>query len=241
MENDQTVFSFQLVDKELVANVDVGEVLEIQSHSETRVSGAGGGGRISTDGRGDVSGNITPVEISAKVVNKTKIWVKTDNAAEDEWIFPVDITALSVRIGHKIGRYTLVDSATRQGTVRTFVNFTTGRTLSISSDEYSLNSLGLLRETEGFGSCVAIGAGLGLFLGFILGNAVSGGLGFIVFLFGLAGGFMKAKDKKVTNIAFNADCAKQLQEVDSKVMELLASNQIPSFYAYVQSQKKEND
>ena len=244
MESDQNFFSFNIAGKELIADVEIGEVLEIQSHSETRVSGSGGGGRIDTDNYNKVSGTISSVEISSKVLNKTKVWVKTSDKLEDEWIFPFDITELSIRTGHKIGRYVIVNSENNakgghSGIARRFINFTTGRTLEISPSEYALDSFGLLRDVEGFGSYIAIGAGVGLFLGFILGNAVSAGLGFIVFICGLVGGMIKAKDTKTNNENFNRSCCKQLEEADVKVMELIASNKIPTAVAYFKSKKEQ--
>ena len=168
MESDQNVFSFVIDGKELLADVDMGEVLEIQSHSETRISGSGGEGSISTSRNTGVSGSISPINISSTVINRTKIWVKTSDFAEDEWIFPFDLTTLSVRKGHKIGRYIVFDAEKRQGWVRKFINFTTNRSIDVESSERTLKSLGLLREVEGFGSYIAIGTGVGLFLGFIL-------------------------------------------------------------------------
>ena len=216
----------------------MGEVLEIQSHSETSISGSGGGGSISTNNTG-VTGTISPIDVSSTVINKTKIWVKTSNTAEDEWIFPFDVTQLSVRVGHKIGRYTVFDAATRHGSVRKFINFTTGKTLDVSPSDYTMTSLGLSREVEGSGPYVIIGVCLGLFFGFMLGNTVSAGLGIIVFICGLTGGLMKSKDKKIENQNFNEKLCKQLEEADSKVMELIASNKMPSAFAYFQSKKKE--
>ena len=239
MESDQNVFSFMIDGKELLADVDMGEVLEIQSHSETRISGSGGEGSISTSRNTGVSGSISPINISSTVINRTKIWVKTSDFAEDEWIFPFDLTTLSVRKGHKIGRYIVFDAEKRQGWVRKFINFTTNRSIDVESSERTLKSLGLLREVEGFGSYIAIGAGVGLFIGFILGNVVSAGLGFFVFICGLVGGMLKAKDTKVNNENFNKSCCKQLEEADGKVMELIASNNIPTAVAYFKAKKEQ--
>lgn len=74
------------------------------------------------------------------------------------------MTAIFVRHRHKIGRYTLFDGATRHGAVRYFINFTTRRTPGISSNEYSLDSLGILRKVQGVGSYIAIGSVVRLFL-----------------------------------------------------------------------------
>ena len=241
MESDQNFFSFNLDGKELIADVKIGEVLEIQSHSETRVSGSGGGGRIDTDSYNKVSGTISSVNISSKVFNETKVWVKTSDALEDEWVFPFAVTELSIRAGHKIGRYIICNSEDNaEGghscIARRFINFTTGRMIEIASSEYTLDSFGLCK-TEGFSSHIYVGAGLGLVAGLIIGNTVSPGLGFFVFILGLVGGFIKSKVEKTNYENLKQKCYKQLEEAEGKVMELIASNKIPTAVAYFKAKK----
>ena len=239
MESSQDIFSFDINGKELIADVVMGEVLEIQSHSETHVEGSGGGGSISTSRNIGVSGSISPIDISSTVVNTTKIWVKTSNLAEDEWIFPFDVTKLSVRIGHKIGRYAVFDAKTHHGSVRKFINFTTGKTLDISPTNYTMSTLELFNEDESARNYTIVGSLLGLLLGFVIGNAVSPGLGIVVFVCGVVGGMIKSKDIKVNNENFNKSCCKQLEEADDKVMELIASNKIPTAVAYFKAKKEQ--
>ena len=238
MESDQNVFSFMIDGKELLADVEVGEVLEIQSHSETIASGSGGGGSIRTSPNNGVSGWISPIDFSSTTVNKTKLWVKTARSAEDEWIFPFDVTTLSVRNGHKIGRYFVVDVEKRHGWIRKYINFTTNKSLDVTSLESIPDYLDLFRDVKSF-PYIFGGFCLGLALGIALRNTVSPELGVIVCLCGLIGGFIASEEKKRRIKKINTAFYNQLVEADRKVMELIASNKIPTAVAYFKAKKEQ--
>ena len=240
MEAEATALSFHLAGKELVADVYVGEVLELQSYSETRVSGLGGGGQISTDSSSNVSGSIAPITISSRVLNKTKVWVKTSEHDEDEWIFPVDVTELSVRKGHKIGRYGLFDSATGQGAVRKLINFTTKKVINIATESESLDLLGLLQEVKGSPGAIIVGIILGVAGGLFFGKISSPELGAAVFAAGLLGGIIKSYANKATLAETNRKYIKELEPFDKKVIELIASDKVPSYAAYVSNKECKN-
>ena len=245
MEAEQTVFSFVVGGKELIADIEIGEVLEIQSHSETRVFGSGGGGRIDTDSYNKISGTISSVEISSHVINKTKVWVKTSNNLEDEWVFNVDVTELSIRKGHKIGKYNIFNSETddkggHNGIYRKFINFTTGKTLEISSSEYALEALGLINKISWGGEYPIMGLFIGLAISILLIYVEVAIMLAIMSLFvAVMGGIALGFERKSKEVAINEATAKEFEVMDDKVMELIASNKIPTAVAYFKSKKEQ--
>lgn len=226
MHAGKNSFIFTLAGKEFSAYIQQGEVIEIQSHSETHISGKGGGGAISTDasyGYSNTKGTISDIQISSTVHNSTKLWVKTPEGLEDEWLFPVDITQLSVRKGHNVCLYLIGEPTARKSLIRKFVNLSTGKATEISTPEESLKIFKLAQD-EGIQGYGIGGAVLGLIPAMWVGNRFGFGAG-VMTVVGAAVIFLAFGAAKQSKSAeTNRTYIKSLEDIDNKVTELILSD-----------------
>ena len=226
MRSGQHSFVFTLADKEFSAYAQQGEVVEIQSHSETHISGTGGGGSISTNaawGYSDTSGKMSNINISSTVHNMTKLWVKTPKGLEEEWIFPVDITQLSVRKGHNVCLYSIEESKTRKSSTRKFINVTTKKGTNISTPEETLKIFNLAHDESIKGYAFG-GAALGVIPAMIIGNKFGFGGGIMAFIGTIVIFLAIGVGAQYKNSGINFTYTKSLEDVDTKMIDLIFSD-----------------
>lgn len=96
-----------------------GEVMSVNKHSTTRVTGHGGGGAISTTSISGVSGNIRDINISSTVDTETEIWLKDRNDKETR--ISLKNTDIPCRQGHRVACVIIGDDSTRW--ISSFINF----------------------------------------------------------------------------------------------------------------------
>ena len=169
---EQNNLSYIINEKKFCISYQVGEILEINLRSETKIVGRGGGGRVSTVS-GNVSGYISPVKIDSHTETKTNIWVKLPSGEEKEWVFDGEISA---RVGHRLV-FVYVSDDRGSNFVFSFVNISIKKVfyeLNLKELQDKLNVLASPPITE-----FAIG---GIFLG-----GISAFLGYKVMGFGGSG------------------------------------------------------
>jgi len=222
-------FSHEVAGRNLVADIRSGEVLEASTHSETHISGGGGGGTISTNSVSGVTGHISNVSISSSTYTKTKIWVKTPEGGEKEWIIPGEI---SVRTGHRVFLYSIFNPTRDEGYKYQFINTTTGNIQSISNPREILKNFYMLENTTYRGHIF-----FGCLIGAIAAVALGGAGGFPAALFGFSVSFIGAfvlgnmyqnkQEKK------NAEAFQEIHKMDEKILELLKNSEaFPTYRAY---------
>lgn len=197
-----------------------GEVLESSTNSTTHVTGHGGGGSISTDYQGRVSGRTESIKISSHTKTETNVWIRNQHGEEEEWVFPFKI---SVRAGHKL----LIIAIGEEGGAKyrcTLVNATTGTMTELNNAASMCQLFGLIPPLEGVPHAAIILIGL-LILAFLVGSATSAGAGFVALLLGAVGSMLFVNSKKNAHNAvqyrIERDMGAMIQEVPEQARKFL--------------------